>query len=520
MSSEPLLVGIDLGTTNIKAIVFDRAGAIVAAASVPTPTIYPRPTWAHHDPNDFWTKTAQAVRQAVSQVENPQRIVSVAVTSTGETGFPLDKHGEATYESIAWFDGRTKAEAQWLDTHIGADRLFAVTGLSLQPIFSLCKILWLRQHAPEAYARTVRWLNAADFIAFRLCGAPATDRSLASRMLMLNLRELRWATELLDEVGVRSDLLAPLLPSGTALQQVTPEAAALTGLPKSTLVSVGGHDHVCGALAVGVTESGNMLNSLGTAEAVFLPLQEPLTDPLTGRQGYTQGAHTAGGYYVFSGSYTSGACLDWFRQAFAAQADHATLTAEAEKVPAGSLGVSFCPFLRLANPPYNDPKARGAFLGLSTDADRGTLFRAVLEGIALDTRNGLEPLLQYTGVGKLDNIYAIGGSTRNRLLMQIKASVLNQPIRVMRIEESTALGAAVLGGMGAGVYSGVADAIGSLHQTKTIIEPVPADAAYYEMAFQTVYKQLYPALQAINHSTFDLQQQTAAGALAGAGTAT
>jgi xylulokinase len=511
MSREPLLVGIDLGTTNIKAIVFDRAGAIVAGASVPTPTIYPRPTWAHHDPIEFWVKTAQAVRQVVSQLDHPQRIVSIAVTSTGETGFPIDTHGNATYESIAWFDGRTKAEAQWLDEHIGADRLFAITGLSLQPIFSLCKILWLRKHAPEAYARTVRWLNAADFIAFRLCGAAATDRSLASRMLMLNLHELRWATELLDEVGIPHDLLAPLLPSGTPLQTISPEAAALTGLPASTLVSVGGHDHVCGALAVGVTEPGNMLNSLGTAEAVFLPLRQPMTDPQTGRQGYTQGAHTAGGYYVFAGSYTSGACLDWFRQAFAAQTDHTTLTAEAEQVPPGSLGVSFCPFLRLANAPYSDPKARGAFLGLSTDAQRGTLFRAVLEGIALDTRNGLEPLLVHTGVGKLKNIYAIGGGTRNRLLMRIKASVLNQPIRVMSIEESTALGAAVLGGIGAGVYCGVGDAIASLKYSETVVEPVPADVTYYEEAFQTIYKQIYPALRDINHRSFDLQQKVTAG---------
>jgi xylulokinase len=250
-----------------------------------------------------------------------------------------------------------------------------------------------------------------------------------------------------------------------------------------------------------------MLNSLGTAEAVFLPLQEPMSDPQTGRQGYTQGAHTAGGYYVFGGSYTSGACLDWFRTAFAAQTDHATLTAEAEQVPAGSLGVSFCPFLRLANPPYNDPKARGAFVGLSTDVSRGALFRAVLEGIALDTRNGLEPLLVHTGVGKLKEIYAIGGTTRNRLLMQIKASVLNQPIHVMRIEESTALGAAVLGGLGAGVYRDVADIIGALQHAETLVEPVPADVEYYEAAFQAVYKQLYPALASLNHHTFDLQQR-------------
>jgi xylulokinase len=509
MVQNPLLVGIDLGTTNIKAIVFEPDGAVVAGASVPTPTIYPRPTWAYHDPHEFWCKAAQAIREAVSKVEHPERIVSVAATSTGETGFPIDAAGEATYESIAWFDGRTKAEAQWLDEQIGADRLFAITGLSLQPIFSLCKILWLRRHAPDAFARTVRWLNAADFIAFRLCSVAATDRSLASRMMVLNLRELRWATELLDEVGIAHDLLAPLLPSGTPLARITPEAAALTGLPPTTLVTVGGHDHVCGALAVGVTKPRTMLNSLGTAEAVFLPLPQPMTDPQTGRQGYTQGAHTAGGYYVFGGSYTSGACLDWFRSAFASQTDHATLAAEAEQAPAGSLGVSFCPFLRLANPPYNDPKARGAFVGLSTDVGRGVLFRAVLEGIALDTRNGLEPLLVHTGAGKLDEIYAIGGSTRNRLLMQIKASVLNQPIRVMRIEESTALGAAVLGGLGAGVYRNVADIIATLHREETLVEPVPADVAYYEEAFQTIYKQLYPALAAINHRSFDLQQKTA-----------
>lgn len=506
MSLDPLLAGVDLGTTNIKAIIFEPNGAIVSTASVPTPTIYPRPTWAYHDPEAFWTKAAQAIRSAVSQVDDPRRIVSIAATSTGETGFPLDAAGEATYESIAWFDGRTKAEARWLDANIGADRLFAITGLSLQPIFSLCKILWLRTNAPEAFARTVRWLNAADFIAFRLCGVPATDPSLASRMMMLNLRRLAWADDLLAELDLPPDLLAPLVPSGTPLGTLTPAAAALTGLPASTLVTAGGHDHVCGALAVGVTQPRHMLNSLGTAEAVFLPLQEPMSDPQTGRQGYTQGAHTAGGFYVFGGSYTSGACLDWFRSAFAGQADHATLTAEAAQVPAGSLGVTFCPFLRLANPPYNDPKARGAFVGLSTDVQRGVLFRAVLEGIAMDTRNGLEPLLTYTGAGTLARIDAIGGGTRNSLLMQIKASVLNQPIHVMRIDESTALGAAVLGGIGGGVYHSVGDAIAGLQHEESVVQPIPADVAYYEEAFQTVYKQLYPALAAINHRTFDLQQ--------------
>jgi xylulokinase len=511
MSHVPLLVGIDLGTTNIKAIVFDPAGTSIAGASVPTPTHYPRPGWAHYDPGELWARTVEAVREAVSQVDRPQHIVSVAVASTGETGIPIDRHGDATYESIAWFDGRTKAEAEWLAEHIGADRLFGIAGLSLQPIFSLCKILWFRTHAPEAFARTALWLNAADYIAFRLSGVPATDYSLASRTLMLDLYRMHWANELLLELDLDPSLLAPLVPSGEPLGNVTQEASLVTGLPASVLVTAGGHDHVCGGLAVGVTRAGTMLNSLGTAEAVFLPIDRPLTDPVTGRQGYTQGAHTAGGYYALGGSYTSGACIDWFRKSFAAQVDLASLTAEAAQIPAGSLGVSFCPFLRLANPPYDDPKARGAFLGLSTDVQRGALFRAVLEGIALDTRNSLEPLLAHMGIDKLDKIFAIGGSTRNRLLMQIKASVLNQPLHVMRIEESTTLGAAVLGGIGAGVYSDSSDAISRLRHDETIVEPVPADVAYYEEAFQTIYKQIYPALRTINHRSFDLQQKATAG---------
>lgn len=191
--------------------------------------------------------------------------------------------------------------------------------------------------------------------------------------------------------------------------------------------------------------------------------------------------------------------------------DLATLTAEAEQISAGSLGTFFLPHLRLANPPNSDDRARGAFVGLTTDVKRGALFRAVLEGVCFESRNSLEPLLRYTGVDRPGNIYVTGGATRNRLLMQIKASVLNQPIHVMTIEESTALGAAVLGGIGAGVYRGVADAIASLQLSETLVEPVPADVAYYEEAFQTIYKQIYPALQAINHRSFDLQQKVTAG---------
>lgn len=505
MSDHPLLVGIDFGTTNIKAIVFDATGGIVSAASVPTPTIYPRPDWAEYDPEVIWQETARALRTAIARIDRPECIVGVAVAAIGETGVLLDAAGAPTGGAIAWFDRRTRAQAQWLADQIGPDRIFAISGMTLQPIFTLCKLLWLRDHDSDIFRRSVRWLMAADYIAYRLCGEMATDYSAASRTLMLDLHNLRWAGDLLAEVGIDANLLAPLVPSGTRLGTVRKDAAAATGLPTSAIVAAGGHDHVCGALALGVVQPGDILDSIGTAEAMFMPMARPLTDTTAGLQGYAQGAHTAGGYYLLGGSYTSGACVDWFRQNCTDSADYEPLTAEAERIPAGSLGVSFLPHLRLANPPNSDDRARGAFVGLTTDITRGALFRAVLEGVCMESRSSLEPMLRYTGVDRPGKILITGAATRNRLLTRIKASVLGQPIFVTEIEESTVLGAAALGGLGAGVYRDVADAIAQLRRSDTAINPEPTDAAYYDQQFRSVYRSLYTSLRPINHAIYGLQ---------------
>lgn len=505
MSDHPLLVGIDFGTTNIKAIVFDATGAIVSAASVPTPTTYPQPDWAEYDPEGIWQETARALRTAIARIDRPERIVGVAVAAIGETGVLLDAAGTPTGGAIAWFDRRTRAQAQWLAEQIGADRIFAISGMTLQPIFTLCKLLWLRDHDSDIFRRSVRWLMAADYIAYRLCGEMATDYSAASRTLMLDLHKLRWAGDLLAEVGLDANMLAPLVSSGTRLGTVHKDAAAATGLPTSAIVAAGGHDHVCGALALGVVKPGDILDSIGTAEAMFMPMDRPLTDATAGEQGYAQGAHTAGGYYLLGGNYTSGACVDWFRQACAGSTDYDVLTSEAECVPAGSLGVSFLPHLRLANPPNSDDRARGAFIGLTTDVTRGALFRAVLEGVCMESRNSLEPMLRYTAVDRPGKILITGAATRNRLLTQIKASVFGQPVHVAEIEESTTQGAAALAGLGAGVYRDIADAITHLQCSDTIIAPNATDTADYEQRFRTVHQPLYATLRPLNHAIYELQ---------------
>jgi xylulokinase len=497
---------VDVGTTNIKAIIFDPCGRAVARASVPTPTRVPRPTWADYDPEELWLRTAKALSQATGNLDNPSRIASIAVASMAETAVPLDPEGRPTFDAVAWFDRRALPQAEWLDRTIGRDRLFAISGLSLQPIFGLCKLLWFKQNKPESFARTALWLNVADYIAYRLCGVPATDYSLASRILALNLRELRWDASLLQDLGIPVSLFAPLRPSGSSLGRVQPEAAAATGLPTNAQVVTGGHDHVCGALATEVIEPGSLLNSVGTTEAIFLPLDRPLSDPAVGREGYGLGAHVVPGYYyALGGLYTSGICVDWFRRLIGEDMGHATLIAEAEEVPPGSHGVSFLPYLRLANPPIDDPEARGAFVGLSTDAGRGTLFRALLEGLAFELRHTLEALVAHTDVD-LQTIYAIGGGTRNGLHMRIKATVLNQAFTVVEMEEATALGAAILGGLGSGIYFDVRAALDSLQIARATVDPIDEQVALYETRYQQVYRQMYPALRPLNHAIHRLSE--------------
>lgn len=504
MQTTPLLLGLDIGTTSIKAIVFDMEGQLVARASSLTPTHYPQSGRAEYDAETLWQTTLQTLRQLTAQLDRPERIASLAVASFAESGVSLDKHGQPTGPVIAWFDNRTAAQAAWLETTIGQERLFAVTGIALESIFGLCKWLWLREHLPEQAAATRRWLNMADYIAYRLSGVAATDFSLASRTLWLDLHRRQWSEDVLQWTETPRDLLAPLLPGGTQLGSILPDVGAATGLPVSAQIAVGGHDHVCAALALSVVEPGDMLNSVGTAEAVFLPLSRALTDPEIGRQGYSQGVHVGGQYYIFGGLYTSGACVEWFRDQLAGGADYSTLIQAASVVPTGSLGAFFLPHLRLANPPHLDPQARGAFIGLRADIGRGALFRALLEGLAYEVRSSLEPLLGHTGVTSLRHIDVTGGGAANELALRIKASVLNHPLRVADVHEATALGAAILGGVGAGLYPDVASAARSLHFSYTEIHPDHVSARYYDRAFRQVYQPLYTSLRPLHHQIAEL----------------
>jgi xylulokinase len=290
-----------------------------------------------------------------------------------------------------------------------------------------------------------------------------------------------------------------LLPSGTRLGRIRPEVASLTGLPGDCIVGVGGHDQICGMLAVGADEPGVLLDSIGTAEALTLVREAPVSDPALGWDGFNQGVIKVDQprYYVFGGLPTAAAAVEWFCALYDGS-ERDALLAEAEAVPCGSEGVLFLPHLRLGSPPFPDPIGRGAFLGLSATTGRGALFRALLEGIALDGANILKLMLHHLGAGLPERILVIGGSTKNQLLMRLKATAYGAPLAVQDLPDATCLGAALLGGIAAGLFADLTAARAELNVPVRTVLPDPSWDEDARLERQAIYAAAYTALRPVH----------------------
>lgn len=497
----PLIVGIDAGTSRVRALVFSTAGELISQGNATPPAQHPLPDWTEYEADALWAATVAALRQALTSLDKPQRIVGIGVASIGESGVPLDAHGQPTYPVIAWFDHRSERQSLELETNIGSDSLFNTTGLTPDPMFSLCKLLWLKENEPDAFARTKRWLNIADYLSWRLCNEMATDFSLASRTLALDIGSRSWSDTLIQEVGLPSDLFAPLSASGTPLGPVSRAAAAETGLPERCTVAVGGHDHILGAMAAGAWQPGTLLDSLGTAEAILMTLPQPLRDADLLVRGYSQGAMQVDRplNYIVGAITTSGACIEWFRKLFANEIPHEQLINEGRQVPAGSNGVGFLPHMRTTSPPFGRTVARGAFHGLTPENHRADLYRAVLEGLAYDAANIVEDMNQTQGIPFIDHIRAIGGNSLNPLLMQIKADAFQRTVTAVNLTEATSLGAALLGGLAADAYDTLDNALSELHLNNTDYDPATQNRGAYRAGIER-FRRLPAAMDAIQNN--------------------
>ena len=476
----PAIVGVDIGSSSIKAIAFDPVGRKLASASRPTP-VARMASGGEYDPDAIFD-TAVAALAEVAEGLAGRPVAGIAATSVGESCVLIDGSGRSLAPSIAWYDRRTLDEVGTLSETIGADRVFAVTGVSIEFNFTLMKLLWMRRNWPEAFAASRRVMMMADWIAYRLSGVAATDPTLAARTQYYDASHNRWSAEFLALIGRDTDFPAPIRVGGTALGRVKADVLAATGLAGAPVVGVGGHDHVVGAMACGLFRPGTLVDSMGTAEALILGTTRPLADHDAFRRGYLQAPIDPGRMYWVGGSlFTSGGAVEWVR-ALTGGADQATLIGEGRAVSPGADGVVFVPHVgNGVSPPNADPDAKGAFIGRTTGTTRGALYRSVLEGLAMQSRLILDDMTRLPGVTPPDGPPRLtGGGSRNPLFLDIKVNVFGQPVIVVDESESTALGAALLGGVAAGLYPDVEAAVAGLERKEYRVDPDPRAVARYE----------------------------------------
>jgi len=488
------LIGLDLGTTNAKALVCDTAGQIIRVASRRMPLRELDGGWAEYDPGKVWETAAAVLRDAVGNLPDARAVRAIAVTSMGEAGVPCAEDGTPLYPAIAWFDTRSAPQAQALLARMSARALYEITGVPSQPIHTVHKLAWLHDNEPDVFRRLRRWYFIADYAVWRLCGAWGTDPSLASRSRMFDIRRRRWALEILDAAQIPARILPPVVPSGSPAGRLLPDVARDLGMPPDVLVAVGGHDHICAALASGVAEPGDILDSIGTAEALLAAAETPPPADVTLAAGFAVGCHVvADRFYVLGGIVMSGGAVEWIARL--AGTPLPDLVDQASQISPGADGLCFLAHLRGSLSPVVDPLAAGAFLGLRDVHGPAHLARAVLEGLACEAKVNVDALEGV--VGRAGVMRVTGGGARLPMWLGIKAAVLDRPLEVLATAECAALGAALLAGMARGVFADAADAMRTGVRIGTRVDPDPALARVMANRAR-IYRDLYATVRPIH----------------------
>lgn len=491
------LVGIDVGTTNTKTVIFDvETGQVRSVGSSRTLMRHPQVDWSEFDAGDLWNTVVQSMSDAIRQCDRPEQIRAIAVASMGEAAFPLDAAGNILYPAIAWYDLRSSLEAQWWSETFGQETIYNITGQNPHPMFGINKLLWLRHHEPELFRRIHRWLSIEDFVLWKLSGSIATDYSIASRTMAFDQRTRSWSESILKHADLPGEWFPPALPGGTSIGKIQKEVAKETGLPLHTEVCTGGHDHLCGAFAAGVTRPGHLLDSTGTASAIlalnesFQPGNELLA------AGFTSYAYVLPNAYVTLGSLSfAGGALEWIvkllyghgKQDMVTDAIYQQALHEGGEVAPGARGALLFPYYLGTGTPHGQNSALAALVGLTPSHSRAEIVRALMEGLGFWLRDNLVALERLGITPSHPEIIAVGGTTQATELMQIKAEITGCPIHVLQIKEAAATGAALLAGLGVHIFHSGDEAASSVRCTIATYEPQPQQTETYNAIYQESY---------------------------------
>ncbi len=480
------LVGIDVGTSGVKGLAIDPDGGILAREESSYPLSTPRPGWAEQNPDDWVAATKAVLDRLRAQAGAPD---GIGLSGQMHGLVALDADERVLRPAILWNDQRTAAQCEEIERTIGLERLIELTGNRALPGFTAPKLLWLRDNEPDTYASIARIALPKDFVRLRLTGAHATDVSDASGTVLLDVARRRWSDEMLDALSLERQWLPEVLESPTV------SGHTHNGVP----VAAGGGDQAAGALGVGIDRPGPLSVVLGTSGVVFAALERYAADRAGRVHAFCHAVPQA--WHVMGVMLSAAGSLAWLRDAVAPGVGYDELLAGADAWPPGTEGLTFLPYLAGERTPHADPDARGAFVGLELRHDRAALVRAVLEGVAFGLRDSLDLIreLDPTRPGTPALGRVSGGGARSELWLRIVASVLELPLERVAVDEGAAFGAAILGGVAAGVWPDVHAAVAATVKPGARIEPVPAWADVYREK-RARYRALYPALRSVRSS--------------------
>ena len=487
------VLGIDASTTAVKAILIDEAGAVRGVGTSTYELSVPRPLWSEQDPRLWWDGTVAAIRAVLAETGVPaDDVVAVGLTGQMHGAVLLDAADEVLRPAILWNDQRTAAECDQIRQVVGPERLVAITGNDALTGFTAPKLVWVRDHEPDVWARVAHVLLPKDYVRLRLTGDHAMDKADGSGTMLFDLAARDWSAVVLDALRIDPAWMPPTLEGPEVTGTVTAAAAEATGLRAGTPVVAGGGDQAANAVGVGAVEPGVVALSLGTSGVIFATTGRPLFEARGRVHAFCHAV--PGRWHMMSVMLSAAGSLRWFRDTVAPGAPYDDLLSLASEVPAGSDGLLFLPYLTGERSPHPDPLARGAFVGLTVAHDRRHLTRAVVEGVAFGLRDGLDLMIE-AGMPAPSVIRASGGGTASPLWRQILADVLDAEIATVDTAEGAAYGAGLLAAVGAGWFPSVEAAAGSLVTASPAPTPGPDGPRYAEA--HATYQALDPALAPI-----------------------
>lgn len=503
------LLGIDQGTSGCKVTAFDFDGQVAATSTGVYPTFYPQPGYAEQDVKDWWKVVCREIQSLIyHQGLNPEEIAAIGVDGTSWACIPVDQNGEPLRKAMIWLDRRAEKQAIHMREKIGEDRLTGLSGNPVDPSYITPKILWMQENEPALFYKTAKFLQSNAYIVWKLTGEYSQDYSQGYGFHFFNMAEKLWDKATAAKLNISLDLMAPLCHCHEIIGTVTKAAAAETGLIPGTPVVAGGLDAACCTLGAGVIHPGQTQEQGGQAGGMSIVLEKPLVHPKL-----ILGYHVLPDRWLLQGGTVGGGgVLKWFHQELGhfepqiSQAEKSkvfeNMSREAEQVKPGSDGLIFLPYMAGERSPIWNSKARGVFFGLSYDKTRAHLIRAMMEGVGYSLNHNLETAGEVKA--HVEEMISVGGASNSKVWTQIKADITGKPIRVPYSDHATALGAAILAGVGTKVYRDFDEAVRCTVKIRRSYEPDPNNHHLYQKYYH-LYLDLYRRLE----SSFDSLERIA-----------